>query len=408
VHPVDHHLGQIEHGRLRPVEVLQDHDERAVGRHHLEHPPHRPWRVAAERLAHAEELREAVRHGRTVRLPRQALPQRRGDLPRLARRPLGHLRQQLHERRERHALAVGGCLSDHDGGALADRPREGLAQTRFPDARRSQDRDEHARARIGRISERALQHRELTRAPHERGLRPRGVREETQDAPGDHTVALALELERPDSLGLHLVAHHAPGGVADQDVSRLGGRLQTRGRVHRVRDDVLVAGGHEHLPRGHADPRREPDRRAVVQRSHPPLHLERRADRPKGVVLMGGGEAEHRDDRVPDELLHLSPVTLHRSAHLVEVAPEDRPQDLRIVPLAEARRAHEVAEQGGHELASLDRGLGRGQRGAARHAERGRRRVLRGTRRAPAHQPLPRKASAARPAAMPEPIAPSM
>jgi hypothetical protein len=54
-------------------------------------------------------------------------------------------------------------------------------------------------------------------------------------------------------------------------------------------------------------------------------------------------------ERGPDQLLH-------RTAHLGEVAVEDRPEDLGIVGLSERGRADEVAEQHGDELAYLARG----------------------------------------------------
>ena len=50
---------------------------------------------------------------------------------------------------------------------------------------------------------------------------------------------------------------------------------------------------------------------------------------------MGLWHAEHRHDRVADELLHATAVTLHGRTHRLEVALQERPEDLRIMPLGE-------------------------------------------------------------------------
>ena len=45
-----------------------------------------------------------------------------------------------------------------------------------------------------------------------------------------------------------------------------------------------------------------------------PLHLERGAHRALGVVLVGDGRAEQRDERVADDLVDLAAVGLHVGA----------------------------------------------------------------------------------------------
>ena len=81
---------------------------------------------------------------------------------------------------------------------------------------------------------------------------------------------------------------------------------------------------------------------------------------------MGDRHAEHGRDRVADELLEAAPVTLHRSAGLIEVHVEDRAKDLGIVRLRQRRGADEVAEEDSDEPALHGQASGWG---TARRAE---------------------------------------
>src|SRR4029079_3432798 len=77
-----------------------------------------------------------------------------------------------------------------------------------------------------------------------------------------------------------------------------------------------------------------------------------------------------RHDRVADELLHGSAVALENDAQVLEVAAHARTECLGVGRLAERRRADEVAEEDGDDLALLARGLGgRCQVGSACAAE---------------------------------------
>ena len=55
---------------------------------------------------------------------------------------------------------------------------------------------------------------------------------------------------------------------------------------------------------------------------------------PAGRRPRAGGQPEHRADRVADELLDRAAVPLDGLAHRGEVAVEQRPQHLRVVPFA--------------------------------------------------------------------------
>ena len=55
--PIGHELEQLEQGRLRPVHIVDDDDERPLARELLEQPAERPERLASVRegVGQAEE-----------------------------------------------------------------------------------------------------------------------------------------------------------------------------------------------------------------------------------------------------------------------------------------------------------------------------------------------------------------
>ena len=80
-------------------------------------------------------------------------------------------------------------------------------------------------------------------------------------------------------------------------------------------------------------------------------HFRRCPDRAQRVVLVRGRHAEDRHDRIADELLDRSAVSLDDCPHPLEVANEQRTKRLRIDRLTERGRAGDVAEQDGDRLA---------------------------------------------------------
>jgi hypothetical protein len=91
VHALDDRVGQVEHRRLCPVQVIQHHDERPLGGEHLEQPPHRPRCVGSERVADAEELGEPVTDGVPVRLCGHQRAERERHRPSVSRGTLRRL-----------------------------------------------------------------------------------------------------------------------------------------------------------------------------------------------------------------------------------------------------------------------------------------------------------------------------
>ena len=87
-----------------------------------------------------------------------------------------------------------------------------------------------------------------------------------------------------------------------------------------------------------------------------------------GVVLVRGGDAERGHHRVADELLDRPALCLDLLPHRVEVLTHHRAQPLRVQVVGEHRRAGDVGEEDGDELALLtavrERGPGRARRTA--------------------------------------------
>ena len=101
------------------------------------------------------------------------------------------------------------------------------------------------------------------------------------------------------------------------------------------------------LARVDADPERE---HAVEVGSEPALHRKCRMQRPLGVVLVRLGGAEDRHHRVARELLDRAAGAADLVRHRVVEPLQQRPRALRVLLLAERRRADEVGEEHGGQL----------------------------------------------------------
>ena len=145
VDPLGDRVGQVEHRPLRPMQILEQHHQGPLGRDHLEQASNRPGRLRSERLSDAEDLREAIAHRGGVRLTDQPFAEPLGDLVGLSPGASRRLGQQLDQRREGDAVAVGGSLPDEDRRQALGRLPELRGQSRLPDAGRRQDRDENRR-----------------------------------------------------------------------------------------------------------------------------------------------------------------------------------------------------------------------------------------------------------------------
>ena len=112
--------------------------------------------------------------------------------------------------------------------------------------------------------------------------------------------------------------------------------------------------GDDHLAGGDADPYLDlADRILAVERGDRVEDQERSADGALGVVLVGDGHAEVRDDRVADVLLDGAAAPLELGAQAAVVELEEAEDVLRVERLGERGRADEVDEDERVELALL-------------------------------------------------------
>ena len=174
---------------------------------------------------------------------------------------------------------------------------------------------------------------------------------------GGQGFGLSLHREGLQRFGDHGCPDQPVGGFAEEDLTGLGRLLQPGCDVHRVaRYERLPRRGigRHDLPRIHPDagpdPGSPPALELHVQGVQRRLHVDRRADRPEGVVLMNLRNAEHRHHGVADELLDRPAVAFDHRAHLGEVALDDLAERLGVELLAQRGRARDVAEQDGDRL----------------------------------------------------------
>jgi hypothetical protein len=168
-------------------------------------------------------------------------------------------------------------------------------------------------------------------------------------------------------------ARRSDRSPTDEDLARLGSLLETRGDVDHV-------AGYERAP----DARR-PDhhvagidanpkvKRISEQRGQGPPHRQRGVKSPVGVVLLRRGRAEGRHHGVANELLDCPAGVRDLLGHRVVEAVEHRARSFGVLRVGERRRAHEVGEENGRELALLTWALVRDRRAAVRAEPRSRR-----------------------------------
>ena len=179
--------------------------------------------------------------------------------------------------------------------------------------------------------ERVLRRRPAGAEPGQPGLP--GQREEPDDR------RLPAQHDRTAVVDGQAVAAAAHGRLVEQDLARPGegldpGRGRDRLAGHREVAGPVAAGGGHDLAGREADPDLERLPAVVRLEQHRP-DLECREGRPDGVVVVGVGPAEDREDGVADELLARPLEPLDGLAH--PTAARCRPG--RGPPRGRARRA---------------------------------------------------------------------
>jgi hypothetical protein len=125
--------------------------------------------------------------------------------------------------------------------------------------------------------------------------------------------------------------------------------LEACGNVHGVPRRKPLLGPGDHFAGGNADSPLDAELR------NRGLHLDGGANRSQCVVLMDGRNAEHRHNRIADELLDRAAVPLDDRLHPLEIPGEERPQRFGVEPLAELCRPGDVTEEDGDDLPLLAR-----------------------------------------------------
>ena len=336
-------LDELEERRLRPVDVVEDEDERPLARARLAELPEEPGELGRGR---------------------RRLGVERGE-DRVALRALVRLLEHFAQRPVRDALAVGEAAAPERRDALRAAGQLG-GEPRLPDAGRADDDgDAHGRA-VDRALQRSAERGELALAADERRVQApleRGRdRAHLEQAVRAHRLALALDLERAERLERGGVVDQPTRELADDDLVRVG-RCSSRAaiadglagdealpRVGRRRDDLAGLDPDPHL---------EPDPvladELLVERRDPDPDVERGARGAKRVVLVRDRDAEGGHDRVARELLHRAAVPREGRRDRLEVAPQDAPERLRIERLRERHRLDDVDEEDRDEPAELHR-----------------------------------------------------
>ena len=357
--PVGDVLEQIEEDGLGPLDVVEHDDLRSIGGAGLEQLPERKLRLG----------RRFADHG--VRLDAD----REQDLD---QRPVGDV------------LAVVQAAGAQNVGGLVRAREELRDEPGLTGAGGSQQREQVAGARRHNSLEVGQEPVPLTHPSDERRVEmPRErIRRQvhSKQLESRDPLALPLELQRLDGLHRHGIPHERERLGADQDLARRRGLLEPRRNVHCITGgECLPLAGH-HLARVDARAEGQRHRQLLAQRPELLADLRRRAHRAQRVVLVRDRDAEHCHHRITDELLHGAAVPLDDHPDLLEVAAHRPPHRLWVEPLAERRRAGDVAEDDGHRLANLAPSGRRRQLGRAGAAEAKPLRVLLAAVRADRHQ----------------------
>ncbi len=181
-----------------------------------------------------------------------------------------------------------------------------------------------------------------------------------------HRLTLSLELERCQRLHGHRVAHQSPRLRTDDDLPRRSSLLEARGDVDGVPGREAFLGSGDDRTSVHAGAHR--DRGSVVacelavQVGEGITQSDSRADGAQRIILVQNGHAEHRHDRIADELLHGPAMLLDDLSRGVEVAAHHLAEALRVQPLPHRGRSRDVAEEHRDGLALCPRRLCRCQR----------------------------------------------
>ena len=251
--------------------------------------------------------------------------------------------------------------TDNDARLAFERAQELPQETGLADTRRPDDRCESARRLSHNRFEGLAELAELFATTDERradGARKgRHVGMNAQQPPRGERLTLALRHDTAGRLDNDGVPDKAIGPLADEHLALLCSLLEPRRHIDGIaRRKLLIRGAvtNDHLARVDAGTRQDTNavlaRKIDVHAIESLTHVERRSHRPKGIVFVYRRHAEHRHDRVADELLDRAAVSLDRCLHRIEVTPHHAPERLGIESFTERGRPDDVREDDGDHL----------------------------------------------------------
>lgn len=232
-------------------------------------------------------------------------------------------------------------------------------QPSLPNARITHDGDEPWAALFSRQAVRDEQLFELLVPPDEvsaESVDPARAhqRERSDEPPARHPPALALCLHHHGLGELECAAGRSDRALAHQDLSGAGSLLEAGSDVDGVacHERASFARAADHDVAGvHADPE---DELLAEHRFELPAHGQRGMQGSLGMVLVCGGRAEGRHDRVSGKLLDRTSGSHDLLRHGLIEALEHGPGPLGILGSPELSGADEVGEEHRCNLALVD------------------------------------------------------
>jgi hypothetical protein len=286
---------------------------------------------------------------------------------------------EVDEGAKRRILAVGHAAPGQPADGVTGPGAELGEETRLPEARLADDRDQLGGARASHAVHDLAEHGELIRSPNELdGRCTRRDLRSPQHAPHAEGRRLPLHRDRVELLEDESVADRAPRPFADHQPVARRHRLQPARRVDDVARDRLAdlrprSEGDHGLSGRHGDPDRD---RLVVSPEllEPGEQVQTGEDGPLRIVVVRRRSTEDAHRGVADELVERAAEPLDRRLR-ARVERDERATDVfrirRVRPFGEP---DEVREQDRHVPALLG-GLGRREGRPARHTEARLRRV---------------------------------
>jgi hypothetical protein len=281
-----------------------------------------------------------------------------GNFRRVVLRDAEALTHHLCERPVHQSVAVGQASSPVPVGRV-DQPVDVLlelpTQPGLAHPGRARHQHQSRLATLDRRVEQLAQRPDLRAATRQRRLqpidtlRPADTGHHTLSAPQSFRLGSALE----DMFTLVDVAdrlrRQPPSHRVDPHRSRRRRRLDPSGRVHRITGHhalVRRADRHRHLTGQHTRPGSELRNAGRQAQLGDRIHqIQRRPDRPLGILLGRHRRTPYRHHRITDELLHHTAVAADDRRRDLEVAAQQLADILRVTNLRHRREPDQVHEQ---------------------------------------------------------------